>query len=63
MVIQRDKGRGRLSRNLLTREADYDTTRTRTFLHLHQIDTVEREMNIHKILHIRNTLVVIMDAG
>ena len=55
MFILRDTGRCRASRNLLIRAAEYDTVRTRTVLPLHQIKTVDREMNIRRMVRINNT--------
>ena len=55
MVLMKEKGKGRFSRNLLIRAADYDTVSTRTVLHIHKINTAEREMNIQKMVRIINT--------
>ena len=44
MVILRERGRFRASRNLLIRAAAINTARARNVLPLHQIKTVEREM-------------------
>ena len=44
MLILRDKGRCRASRNLLIRAAAYETVRSRTILPLHQIKTVKMQM-------------------
>ena len=43
IVILREKGMCRASRNLLISAAEYDTMRYRTVLPLHQIKKVERE--------------------
>ena len=54
MIILREKGKCRASRNLLIRAAACDTMRTRTVLPLYQINTVEREMNIQSMVYINN---------
>ena len=56
MVILKNKGRRRLSRNLLIRAATYDTVRDRNVLLLHQINTVEMEMKIWRMVRLTNTL-------
>ena len=55
MVILRDKGRCRASRNLLIGAAAYGTVRTQTFLPIHQINTVYREMKRQMMVRIKNT--------
>ena len=42
MVILREKGRCRESRNFIIRASTYETVRTQTVLPLHQIKTVQR---------------------
>ena len=55
LVILREKGRGRSSRNLLIRAAAYDTLGTQTVLPLHQIKTAEREMKRQRMVRITST--------
>ena len=57
MVIQREKGMCRESRNLLIKVDAYDTVRSRTFLPLNQTNTFEREMKIQRMVRINNTTV------
>ena len=54
MVILREKGRCRASMNILIRVAKYDTMRTQTVRPLHQINTVDREMNRRSMVRIKN---------
>ena len=55
MVILRENGKGRFTRNLLIRAAVYSTMRTCTVLTLHQIKTFDRDMNIRRMICITNT--------
>ena len=55
LVILREKGRCRLSRNLLIRAAAYDIMRERTVLPLHQIKTAEREIKRTRMVRLTNT--------
>ena len=50
MVIPREKVRDRLSRNLLIREAAYDTMMNHTVLPLCQIKTIERDTKRRRVL-------------
>ena len=55
MNILKDKGRGISPGNLIIREAEYDTVRTRTVLPLNQIKTFERDMKRRRIVRITKT--------
>ena len=57
MVILREKGRCRASRNLLIWTAAYDTMRVCTVLHIHQIKTVKREVKRQRMVRINNATV------
>ena len=54
MVILREKGRSSMSRNLVFRNSSYSTLRICTVPPLHKINTYERYMKIHSMLHIPN---------
>ena len=54
MVILRDNGRVRYSRNILLRASTYDIVSTYTVLHLREIKTSKREIKRWMMVHITN---------
>ena len=55
LVTLREKGKVLLPMNLLIRASSYDTVRTPTFLTLHQIKAVKREMKGRIMVRITKT--------